>query len=384
MKIILTGGGTGGHFYPIIAVAEALKEVAAEKKFIELDLIFMSDSAYNEKLLKQESIRFKKILSGKLRRYFSFYNVIDVFKIAVGVIQAFFGVYKEFPDVIFGKGGYASFPPLLAARILRIPVLIHESDAVPGQVNKWAGKFAKRVAVSFPEAAEYFSKDKTALTGVPVRSSILGKVLEEGREIFQLEPGLPVVFVLGGSQGAKVINETMLASAKDLIGFCQVIHQCGRNNFKDVSARLSVVLEDAEFKSRYHLVDFLNSAQLRAASSVADLVVSRAGAGAIFEIAVWGLPSILIPLENSAQRHQQKNALSYAGRGAAEIIEEPNLTPHIVVFEIKRLLASPQNLEKMRAAAGNFARPEAARKIAEEIINLGLHLNHKLLSVKPL
>ena len=373
MRIILTGGGTGGHFYPIIAVAEALKDVASEKKFVELDLIFMSDSAYNEKLLKQEGIRFEKILSGKMRRYFSFYNIIDVFKIAVGAIQALFRVYKEFPDVIFGKGGYASFPSLLAARILRIPVLIHESDARPGQVNKWAGKFAKKVAISFPEAAEYFSKDKTALTGVPIRSSILGQVPEEGREIFQLEPALPVILVLGGSQGAKAINETMLSAAKDLLGFCQVIHQSGRNNFKDVSARLSVVLEDAEFKSRYHLVDFLNSAQLRAASSAADLVVSRAGAGAIFEIAAWGRPSILIPLENSAQGHQQKNALSYASRGAAEIIEEPNLTPHIMVFEIKRLLANPQELEKMKTSAENFARPQAARKIAEEIINLGLH-----------
>lgn len=374
MKILFTGGGTGGHFYPIIAVAEALKELAAEKKFVELDLLFMSDSPYNEKILKQENIRFKKILSGKMRRYFSFYNIIDVFKIALGLIQAFFGVYKEFPDVVFGKGGYASFPPLFAARILRIPVLIHESDAVPGQVNRWAGKFAKKIALSFPETAEYFLKNKTALTGVPVRNLILGKVPEEGREIFQLEPGLPVIFVLGGSQGAKVINETMLAAAKELIGFCQIIHQCGRNNFKDVSARLSVILENSEVKSRYHLFDFLNSVQLRAASSVTDLIVSRAGAGAIFEIAAWGLPSILIPLENSAQGHQQKNALSYVGRGAAEIIEEPNLTPHIVVFEIKRLLANPEELKKMKISAENFSRPQAAKKIAEEIINLGLHL----------
>lgn len=374
MKILLTGGGTGGHFYPIIAVAEALKQLAAEKKFVELDLIFMSDSAYNEKLLKQEAIRFKKILSGKMRRYFSFFNFLDVFKIAAGVIQAFFSVYKEFPDVIFGKGGYASFPPLLAARILRIPVLIHESDAVPGQVNQWAGKFAKKIAISFPEAADYFPKNKTALTGVPVRSSILGKVAEEGREIFQLEPALPVILVLGGSQGAKIINETMLAAAKDLVGFCQIIHQCGRNNFKDVSDRLSVILEESEFKSRYHLVDFLNAAQLRAASSTADLVVSRAGAGAIFDIAAWDLPSILIPLENSAQNHQQKNALSYAGRGAAAIIEEPNLTPHILVFEIKRLLTSPEELKKMKTSAASFARPDSAKKIAEEVINLGLHL----------
>lgn len=372
MKILLTGGGTGGHFYPMIAVAEALRDIAKEKKFIDLDLIYVSDAPYNENLLKQEGIRFKKISSGKIRRYFSLLNISDFLKTLGGTFKAILYVYKEFPDVIFGKGGYASFPSLFAARILRIPVIIHESDSVPGKVNKWAGKFSKRVGISFNETYKYFLKEKTALIGNPIRRAVLGKTPEAGMEIFNLEPGIPTILILGGSQGSKKINEVILEIAKDLVGSFQVIHQCGKNKLKDVSGRLAVILRDSEFRSRYHLVDFLNSSQLRAASSVADLVISRSGANAIFEIAAWELPSILIPLSGSAQNHQEKNALNYAQTGAAGIVEEPNLTPHILLFEIQKILNDVEKREEMKKVAKDFAKIDAAKKIAEEIIKLAL------------
>ena len=162
MKIILTGGGSGGHFYPIIAVAQELNELAKENRILRPELFYMSTEDYNEGLLYENGIIFKKVSTGKIRRHLSVSNIVknffDLFKTFFGALGALVTVFNIYPDVVFGKGGYASFPTIFAARILRIPVIIHESDSAPGRVNKWAGHFAKRVAVSFPEAAKYFPK----------------------------------------------------------------------------------------------------------------------------------------------------------------------------------------------------------------------------------
>jgi len=158
MRILFTGGGTGGHFYPIIAVAEAIRETVKDKHLLEPELFYFSTNPYNEGLLFENDITFKKISAGKIRRYFSLLNFFDLFKTLWGVIISIKEVFKIYPDVIFGKGGYVSFPVLLAARILHIPVIIHESDSVPGRVNLWASKFADKIAISWPEATKYFSK----------------------------------------------------------------------------------------------------------------------------------------------------------------------------------------------------------------------------------
>lgn len=372
MKILFTGGGTGGHFYPIISVIEALRVLTEEQRLVGMEFIFMSDSPYDKTLLLKEDVRFIKISSGKMRRYFSLLNVLDIFKTGVGVWGAFWKIYREFPDVIFGKGGYASFPALFAARILKIPVMLHESDAVPGRVNRWASKFAARIAISFPESAKYFPKNKTAFTGNPTRRGIQGSTPEEAREIFQLEGDIPTILILGGSQGSKNINDNALDVAPELVKSFQVIHQAGKNNIKEVKNRLSVVLEKSPLKSRYHIFDYLDDTSLRNASSIADIIVSRAGASSIFEIAAWGIPSLLIPLSNSAQNHQRENAYSYARTGAAEVIEEINLTPHLLLSQIQRLLSDKKKMEAMKEAARNFAQPKAARQIARELLNLAL------------
>ncbi len=372
MKILFTGGGTGGHFYPIIAVIENLQTLINEERLVGMDFIFMSDSPYSSDALTKKNIRFEKVQAGKIRRYFSLLNIFGLFKTAAGVIKALWIVYREFPDVVFGKGGYASFPALFAARILRIPVMIHESDAVPGKVNLWAGKFAKRIAISFQESAKYFPAEKTALTGNPVRKDILGSTAEEAKEIFQIENNIPTILVLGGSQGAKNINDNVLDIAADLTQFSQIIHQCGKNNLGEAKKRLSVILEKSPLKSRYHLFSYLDDTHLRSASSIANLIISRAGASSIFEIASWGIPSIIIPLSNSAQEHQRENAYSYARSQAGEVIEETNLSPHLLLSEIKRLLKNKKLLETMAEAAKNFSQPKAGRKIARELLNLAL------------
>jgi UDP-N-acetylglucosamine--N-acetylmuramyl-(pentapeptide) pyrophosphoryl-undecaprenol N-acetylglucosamine transferase len=155
MKIVFTGGGTGGHFYPIIAIAEKVNQIIDRDKIVQAKLYYFSDDPYDKAALFDNGITFKQIPAGKMRVYFSVQNFFDMFKTFTGVVKAVFALFAIFPDVVVGKGGYSSFPTLLAARILGIPVVIHESDSYPGRVNVWAGKFARRVAVSFQEAAQY-------------------------------------------------------------------------------------------------------------------------------------------------------------------------------------------------------------------------------------
>ncbi|MBU4353393.1 undecaprenyldiphospho-muramoylpentapeptide beta-N-acetylglucosaminyltransferase [Patescibacteria group bacterium] len=372
MKILFAGGGTGGHFYPIIAVADALNLIADQEKIAKIDLVMMSEFPYDRNILSQRGIRFKKISSGKLRRYFSLLNITDGFKTIYGITKALWSIYLDFPDVIFSKGGYSSFPVVFAARFLGIPLVIHESDIVPGKVNLWASKFAQRIAISFPETIKYFPSEKTALAGNPARKQFFLPTKVGAKEFLNLEDGVPIIFVIGGSQGAKIINDNILDIAPDLVKKYQIIHQCGKNNLKEVEGRVSLQFENSQYKTRYHLFSYLDLSAIRMAFGAADLVVSRAGSGSIFEIAASGLPSILIPLDNSAQDHQRKNAYSYAATGAADVIEQRNLSPHLLQSEIERLLNDKKILEKMGEAAKKFAKPDAAEKIAREIITLAL------------
>ena len=372
MKILLTGGGTGGHFYPLMAVAKALNAVADQEKIANLELVYMAEHPYDRNILLQNGIKFKKIYSGKIRRYFSFLNVIDAAKLIPGVLKSIFGMYLDFPDVVFSKGGYESFPPVLAARILGIPIIIHESDAIPGKANVWAGKFAKRIAVSFDGSAEYFPKGNAAVAGNPIRKEFFIREVLGAKEYFKLEDGTPTIFIFGGSQGAKNINDNVLDILPELLPDYQIIHQCGENNYQECRGRADLILENLPFKTRYKLFPSLEFGEMRMAYGAADLAVSRAGSGSIFEIAASGLPSIIIPLDGSAQEHQRKNAYAYAKSGAAAVIEEGNLKPHILKSEIDRLFADKEEMAKMSEAAKQFAKPDAAEKIAREIIRLAI------------
>ncbi|MCH7883145.1 UDP-N-acetylglucosamine--N-acetylmuramyl-(pentapeptide) pyrophosphoryl-undecaprenol N-acetylglucosamine transferase [Patescibacteria group bacterium] len=371
MKILLTGGGTGGHFYPILSVSRALKKIAERERIFEMELTYFSDDPFDADLLRQEGIRFKKVSTGKVRRYFSFRNFTDIFKTLWGVGHAIFNIFFDIPDVIFAKGGYASFPALVASRFFRIPVIIHESDTVPGRVNRWAGKFARSIAISFPEAISYFPEGKTALVGSPIRPRILGGNTEEAKLIFGYD-GAPVLLILGGSQGSEIINNAVSSILPELIKEARIIHQCGEKNLDSIKKQSSVILEKSELKDRYRLFGTLGEDELRNASCLAILIVSRAGGGAIFEIAAWGKPAILIPLAGAAQDHQRKNAYAYARTGAANVIEEVNLTPHILLAEIKKILSDTARQERMRTAASRFAKVDGAEKIAREIITLAL------------
>ena len=373
MKILFTGGATGGHFYPIIAVAEAIEDISREQKLVEPQLYFAAPDPYERDQLVAHDITFVPTAAGKVRNYFSVLNFFDLFKTAWGIIRSVIRIFFLYPDVVFGKGGYTSFPTLLAARLFRIPVVIHESDAVPGKVNRWAGKFAAYIAISFDLAAQYFPKEKVALTGNPVRKEAQYPALEGAHEFLKLEKEIPTVFILGGSQGAVALNDVVLDALSLLLTKYQIVHQTGQANIKEVEGRAKIILQTSEFKERYKPFGYLGDLAMKMAAGACVVVVSRAGS-TIFEIALWGKPSILVPLppEVAAEDHQTKNAYAYAHAGACSVIEQGNLLPAVLASEIDRIVEHPEVIAKMSESAKHFARPDAARIIAQKLLDIGL------------
>ena len=307
-----------------------------------------------------------------MRTYFSLKNYSDILKSFFGVLNAVYKIFKIYPDVIFGKGGYASFPTLFAARILRIPVVIHESDSAPGRVNAWAGNFAKKIAISFKEAVDYFPKNKVAWTGQPIRQEIENKANhKDALDYYKLESGLPVILILGGSLGAELINNTILDALPRLIKNYQIIHQTGVRNIKLVAERSSVLLAEEKDKSRYQAFPFLNPLEMKMAAGAATIIISRAGS-TLFEISSWGVPSILVPFTNSNADHAKKNAFSYARTGACAVIEEMNMTANILSSEVERILNDAHTLDHMAQCAKAFSKTGAAEKIAQELIDIAI------------
>ncbi len=369
MKILLTGGGTGGHFYPLIAIAEKLIENSDKQKIINLKLYYMSDKPYDKRMLFENSMTYVQIPSGKMRLYFSLKNISDFFKIITGMFFGLLSMFFIYPDVVISKGGYAAFPAVFAAKLLRIPVIVHESDSYPGRLNIWTAKFAKKIAISWPEAIEYLPKDKTALTGQPIRKNILHGDEVGAYEFYKLASNLPIILVIGGSQGAEIINNIILDVLPDLLSKYQIIHQTGVNNIDDVVGRSKLIMENNNNLGRYIPLPYLNNLATRMAAGIATIVISRAGS-AIFEIASWGIPSIIIPISNSNGDHQKKNAYNYARCGACEVIDEANLTPHLLISEIDKLINNKEKLSVMKSSALEFASPDAADKIADEAIKI--------------
>lgn len=372
MRIAFTGGGTGGHLYPIIAVAREVKRIAEEERILDLELYYFGPDAIPAAVAEAEDLITTRITAGKIRRYFSLLNFVDAFKITLGIGEALWKMLLVMPDIVFCKGGFGSFAVTLASRIYRIPVLVHESDSVPGLVNRWAGRWARRVAISFAGAAKYFPPARTALIGVPVRNRIIGGNRESAREVFGVFSSRPVVLVLGGSQGADILNRALIEVLTPLVEEFEVIHSAGPKNIEDVRLETAPMLEGGG-EAYYHPFGFMSEDEMRGAFALADIVVSRAGATAIYEIAANAKPALLIPLKIAAQDHQKTNAYEYTQRGAAIVIEEDNLTPSVLLHEVKKLNTDTDRRAKMAAAARSFAKPDAAGIIAKELLTLGLH-----------
>jgi len=366
MKIIFTGGGTAGHIFPIIAIVREIKKAYPYGDF-QFFYLGPKDS-YSGKYLSQEGIEVKNVLAGKFRRYLSLSNITDIFKIPIGIIQAFYHIFIISPDLIFSKGGYGSVPTCLIGKILMVPIFLHESDICPGLANRIISRFSLEIFTGFSiNETEYFPSKKMLSVGNPIRLGVLKGSKIESKKIFKLSEEKPIIFFLGGSQGAQKINDVLLAVLPQILEEFEIIHQVGENNFAQVKKETDLILSD-RFKKYYHPFPFLSEKELGNAYYSADLVISRAGAGSIFEIAANALPGILIPLAGAAQNHQVRNAYAYAGRGAALVIEEANFKPHFIFEKIKYLFSRPEKMDQMSEKAAQFARPNSARIIAEYLI----------------
>ncbi len=368
MRIVFTGGGTGGHFYPLIAVAEAIEDICKERTLIEPELFYTGSAPFDPQALQEHDITHLSSSSGKS-------DVFGFFKNLWGIYRATIQLFGLYPDVIFSTGGYAAFPTLYAARLLHIPVVIYDADAAPGKVSLWSSSFAKWIAVAHPDAAKKFSakvRNRIARTGHPIRKEIEHPAKEGGYEFLKLDDTVPVIFIMGGSQGARAINEVVIDALPDLVTRYDVVHQVGAANLKGMTGLASVVLKDSQFKERYRVFGLLNTLALRMTAGIASLVISRAGSGTIFEIASWGVPAILVPIPKDVSHDQIENAFSYARAGGAVVIEQENLTPHILAAEIDRLLANTDMKEKMVESGKMFARPDASRKIAEILLEVSI------------
>ena len=366
MKIVLTGGGTGGHILPLIAVAKKIKEKDPSAEF----LFVGTNGGLEEKIMKEEGIKTRIILSGKLRRYFSFLNFVDFFKIGIGVIQSLWILFWNMPDAIFSKGGFASFPVVFVSWVYQIPSLIHESDANPGMANSVLAKFSNRVAVSYPRAEIYFPAEQVVFTGNPLREDIAQGNPQNALEKFSFSKDRKTIFIWGGSQGSQIINKSILDILPKLIEKYQIIHQTGVKNFEDMQKIIGEIgLKLAEIKNVYCPIDFIGK-ELKDILALSDLVISRAGSNSISEIAANGKPAIIIPIEKSANDHQRMNAYIVAKNGGCVVLEEANLGGNILLKKIEEILTNESLNQKMRTNIKIFYRPDAAEKIAEGIFGM--------------
>lgn len=363
-RVVLSGGVSGGHTFPLIAVARALREQFPQG----IEFLFLgSQGAFEREAMAAENIPAQYILTGKIRRYFSVQNFIDPFKVPLGIIQSLWKLLVFMPDVVFAKGGAASVPVVIAAWLYRIPVVIHESDAVAGRANRFLARFATRIAIAYPSAREYFPKDRTALTGNPVRTEILAGDATRALTAYGLSAEKPTIAVLGGSQGAMVLNQALLHILPDLLRQgVQIIHQTGKENQESVE---KVVRENGIITEQqgYVIRGFFSATELADILALTSVVLSRAGAGSIAELAATKKAAILVPLLGAANDHQRMNAYDIAGIGGAVVIEEPNLGEHILSQKIFELLGQPELRAAMGEKMNAFYHPDAAMVLADGV-----------------
>ena len=362
-RILLTGGGSGGHIYPLLAVAEKLQGNNI-RYFGPQD----AWSAY----IRQAGIPIATIAKAKLRRYFSLLNAVDAIKFIYSILQALIKVALFSPHVAFSKGGQCALPVLFACKIYGVPILIHESDAVAGLTSRTTGKWAKIVEVAWEEARAFFPNTTVNRVGIPLRNALTKnkETAHDAKIAMECDPnGLPVLLIVGGSQGSERINDFVLKNLTELLARFQIIHQIGSANYES-HMRLYEVAKSSltmELRNRYHPYAYLEN-KMATAYRAADIALSRSGS-AIFELAAFGIPAILIPLSESANGHQQANAYAYAKTGASIVIEEPNFLESIVIAELEKIIQKETRMA-MSVAARAFTPTNATELIAKDILSL--------------
>ena len=329
-KIVLTGGGTAGHVTPNIALLPKLKEAGYSISYIG------SYDGIEKKLIEDCHIPYHGISSGKLRRYFSWKNFTDPFRVLAGFGQARKVLHKIDPDIVFSKGGFVSVPVVLAAKKLKIPVIIHESDITPGLANKIAMRSASKICCNFPETLAYLPKEKAVLTGSPIRQELFLGKKENGLKLCSFHNEKPVLMIIGGSIGSVFINNSIRQILPELTKEFQIVHICGKGN----------VSEEHNHAEGYKQFEYV-SHELPDLFAAADLVISRAGANVICELLALNKPNLLIPLSASTSRGDQiLNAHSFEKQGFSMVLMQEDLTPETLLTSIRTLYTKESEFKK--------------------------------------
>lgn len=359
MNVVIAGGGTGGHLFVGIALAEELIARDANTKVLfigtkrEMETTALSQKGFPLKRIAAEGMKGRRI----------FRQIRSTVKIPLGIIQSGFFLWRFKADIVIGVGGYSSGPVAIAAKFMGIPIVIHEQNLLPGLTNRLLGRFANRIFVSFPESIRYFIPHKTRVTGNPIRREVVaGKALHGSPDRF-------TVLIVGGSQGAHRINQIVLDALETLNKVPDIffIHQTGQKDAAWVAEAYKNLGRADQVQPFFD--------DMAAAYGSADLIVCRAGATTVAEIAALGKPAILIPFPFAADNHQELNARSLAEQGAAELLQEANLNSTVLAERILYYKEHREKLNDMGELVKRLGRPDAAKKIVEgilEILNSGI------------
>jgi len=366
LKVVLAGGGTGGHIYPAIAVAQELKLDADVEKIYYLG----NPKNMEYEIAQKEGLEFLPVTISGMPRHLGIALIKWFFELFRAVNTAIRYFIRIKPSVVLGTGGYVSAPALLAAIILRIPFAIHEPDAHPGIVSKFMSPWATVVSVAFVQAGRYLTAKNLIVNGNPVRDALGKASKQDACEKLGLNPDKKTLLVMGGSQGAKKINEAMADSAKIMaeeLGI-QVIHQTGRKNYDEYLALLTDKYPDYAANTAYVVRPYFDD--MTVPLSIADLAVSRAGSLSISELNISKLPSILVPYPYAAQDHQRYNARAMENQGASVYLEDGDCNSTRLVELVKNILSDENKLGLMREQNASLAKPNAAKDLVEVLKNV--------------
>src|SRR4051794_34918206 len=372
MRILITGGGTGGHVSPAVAVIACLQARSRAEGW-PLDLLYLgSQEGVERRIIGDLGVPYAVVQTGKLRRYFSWRTPLDLARIPLGVEQAAWHVARFRPAAIFSTGGYVCVPPVIAGWLLRVPAITHEQTARSGLANRIAARFARCVAISVPESAADFPPGKTVLTGNPLRLDLQDGDPERALAHWGLDPALPTIYITGGALGAHAINEAVRSALPRLLPMTQIVHQVGEGpegTRVDIRAAEAAREADSLARARYRPVAFVGP-ELADLYALAALVVGRAGAGTVNELAALGKPAILIPLPGTSADEQTANARRLAGAGAAILLPQADCTPDRLANTILPLLTAPARRAQLAAAGPALAYPDAAARIVDLLLGV--------------
>lgn len=376
MRIVLTGGGTGGHIMPFESIVEALRatykqELSSLPSFLEpehLEIYFFGvTTPASDELFKKYSVPVRHIPSGKMRRYASALNILDIlWFLPIGILIAIIRMWQVMPDIVVSKGGYGSIPSVLAATLYRIPIILHESDAVPGAANSSLMRFASAITLGFAVSREYLQQwgYKLFVTGTPVRVLMNKQDKAGAKKTFEIPESETVLLVMGGSQGAQQINEALLAILPTIIEKMAVIHITGEAGHDAVVKVANEFIAKSSRKDLYKPFPYL-AEKMSTALLATDIAVSRAGASSLSEIAHLRIPSVIIPLDSAANDHQRKNALAFEASGGALVLEPNNLSPHLLEQSVMRLFSDPSLKQTLSNNLAALDFPNSALDIAK-------------------